>query len=495
MLSHFLSFSILYTNVPFFDRLNAKRRQTYNRKPNGCSSRCNLKLYKEGVTLNQYFNGLTGNVITRKNPLYNEARQEWNRAIQRFPLAIVYCYNKNDVANAVIWARQRCIPIRIRSGGHNYEGYSTGNEVLVIDISNLNTLEISDTYLIVDGGVNNKQLYDFVSSQGYPFPGGTCPTVGLGGLVSGGGWGLSCRLMGLGCDSLTELELIDAEGNIIKANSVENKELFWACRGAGGGNFGIIVSMVFRLPPKVDMVTLFQFYYPDTDRKKQARFLQVWQKWLKDLDQRMSLQANVYHSQEDDFAIYGRGFFYGTEAEAQSLLQPIISLGCCRLTLEYLPFYEAITKIGAVYPDSERFQSTGRFVVKPLNPQEIYEAVGLIREVPIGSVYSSLSLYALGGEVGEKSPYETAFFYRDASYILLIQSVWEEKRYASENKRWVSRKFKYLKSITQGSYVNFPYSGLMDYLEEYYGWNAKRLRLVKKKYDPENVFHFPQSIG
>jgi len=151
---------------------------------------------------------VTGKVITRKNPFYNEARQEWNRAIQRFPLAIVYCYNKKDVANAVIWARQRCVPIRIRSGGHNYEGYSTGNEVLVIDISNLNTLEISDTYLIVDGGVNNNQLYDFVSSQGYPFPGGTCPTVGLSGLVSGGGWGLSCRLMGLGCDSLTELELI-----------------------------------------------------------------------------------------------------------------------------------------------------------------------------------------------------------------------------------------------------------------------------------------------
>lgn len=444
--------------------------------------------------MNQYFNGLTGKVITPRSPFYNEARQEWNRAIQRFPLAIVYCNDKNDVANAVIWSRQHCVSIRIRSGGHNYEGYSTGDDVLVIDVSNLNRLEINCNHLIVDGGVNNKQLYDFVSSQGYPFPGGTCPTVGLSGYASGGGWGLSCRLMGLGCDSLLELELVDADGRIIKANYAENKELFWACRGAGGGNFGIIVSMKFRLPPKVDKVTYFRFYYPVTNRKKQARFIGVWQNWLRDLDWKMSLQANVYHSQEENFAINGRGLFYGTEEEALRLLQPIISLGGCQLELEYLSFYAAISLIGSIYPDSEKFQSTGRFVVEPLNPQEIYETAGLIREVPIGSVYSSLNLYALGGKVSEKSPCETAFFYRDASYIILIQSVWEEEQYASDNRRWLNRKFKYLKSITQGSYVNFPYSDLSDYLEAYYGGNLKRLRLVKRKYDPENVFHFPQSI-
>lgn len=457
-------------------------------------NRCNLKLDKEGVTLNQYFNGLTGKVITRKNSFYNKARQVWNRAIQRFPLAIVYCNDKIDVANAVTWARQHCVPIRIRSGGHNYEGYSIGNDVLVIDVSNLNSLEMIENHLYVDGGVNNKQLYDFISSQGYPFPGGTCPTVGLSGYASGGGWGLSCRLLGLGCDSLVELELVDAEGMLIKANSVENKELFWACRGAGGGNFGVIVSMVFRLPPKVDMVTYFQFHYPDTDQKKQAKFIGVWQKWLKDLDQRMSAQANVYHSQEDNFAISGRGLFYGTEAEAQCLLQPLISLDGCRLTLEYLSFYEAITKIGEIYPCSEKFKSPGRFAVKPLNPQEIYEAAGLIRDVPIGSVYSSINLYSLGGKVSEKSPDETAFFYRDASYIILIQSVWEESQYALDNKRWVNRRFKYIKSITQGSYVNFPFGGLLDYLEAYYGGNVKRLQAVKKTYDPENVFRFPQGI-
>ena len=431
--------------------------------------------------MNSFLCGLTGEVITPENPYYHEARQEWNRAIQRFPLAIAYCYEKVDVSNAVLWARHHGVSVRIRSGGHNYEGFSTGDCVLVIDISNLNKMELSGDVLVVGGGVTNQQIYHFVSPMGYPFPGGTCPTVGVSGLASGGGWGLSCRLLGLACDSLMELELIDACGRLLKASRSENSDLYWACRGAGGGNFGVIVSMVFRLPPKVDKVTFFQFYYPDTDLNKQARYLSVWQNWLHDLDKRMSLQSNVYRAEGEGYAISGRGIFYGTEAEAQSLLEPIVSLGGCRQELEYLTFYEAITKIGSVYPSSEMFQSTGRFVVKDLSPSEIPRVAALIREVPKGSVYSSLSLYALGGQVSELCPGATAFFYRGASYILLIQSVWENPQYARINREWLNRQFQYVKSVTQGSYVNFPYSLLSDYLEEYYGDNACWLKYVKMK--------------
>jgi hypothetical protein len=252
--------------------------------------------------------------------------------------------------------------------------------------------------------------------------------------------------------------------------------------------------MVFRLPPKVDGVTYFEFYYPDANRKKQTGFIGIWQQWLQNLDERMSLQANVYHSPDKGFAIFGRGLFYGTEPEAQLLLQPVLSLGGCRLTLEHLTFYEAIQIIGSIYPDHERFGAAGRFIVRPLNPQEIYEATGLIREVPAGSVYSSLNLYALGGKVERKDPSDTAFFYRDAEYIMLIQTVWEEERFEAENRRWLNRKFRYLESVTQGSYVNFPYRYTDDYPDSYYGGNANRLRMVKETYDPDNVFRFAQSI-
>ena len=444
--------------------------------------------------MNQYFLGLTGNVVTPESSVYQEARQGWNRSVQQFPLVIVYCYDKTDVSNAVIWARQHSIDIRIRSGGHHYCGYSNGNGVLVIDVSNMNRIKLEDDRLYVDGGVRNKELYDFISPLGYPFPGGACPTVGVSGYISGGGWGLSSRWLGLGCDSLLELELVNAEGQILKASAYENPDLFWACRGAGGGNFGVIVSMVFQLPQKVDDVTHFEFYYPDTYADKQAKFIQVWQNWLPWLDWRLTLQASLSRNPDDGFSISGQGLFYGTEAEAERLLKPVLSLGSSYLKLEKQTFYEAITKIGSNYPESELFRSTGRFVVKPLDDQEIHGVADLLREIPVGSVYSALNLSALGGMIAEKRAGDTAYYYRDASYILSIQTVWEEEQYAPENKWWLNRKYRYLESVTQGSFINFPFSGLKNYMNAYYGGNSYHLRLVKKRYDPHNLFHFPQSI-
>ncbi len=159
------------------------------------------------------FNGLTGRVVTPDDPCYHELRQVYNRAVQKFPLAIVYCQNQEDVSNAVLWSRRNHICLRIRNGGHNYEGYSTGDDILDIDISEMNQLAIDENahLLHVQGGVTNKQLYEFVSSKGYPFPGGTCPTVGVGGYALGGGFGLSCRYFGLGCDNLLEIRMVNYE--------------------------------------------------------------------------------------------------------------------------------------------------------------------------------------------------------------------------------------------------------------------------------------------
>lgn len=133
--------------------------------------------------------GLTGRIVIPADPFYNEARQDYNRAIQQYPLIIDYCRDKRDVANAVIWSRKYHVPLRIRNGGHNYEGYSNGNCTLVIDVSGMTRMDLDEckNLLYVQGGVTNRLVYEFVSSKGYPFPGGTCPTVGVGGYALGGG--------------------------------------------------------------------------------------------------------------------------------------------------------------------------------------------------------------------------------------------------------------------------------------------------------------------
>lgn len=441
------------------------------------------------------FKGLTGEVITPYDEGYEKSRQEWNRAIQKFPMAIVYCYSVAEIQNAVCWARRNDVGIRIRSGGHHYQGYSVGNGVLVIDVSLRKRIELdkADGTVFMQSGVQNRDVYDYLGTRGYPFPGGTCPTVGVAGYTLGGGWGYSSRYMGLGCDSLTELGMVDYQGNLLQSDRNRNPDLLWACKGAGGGNFGIITSMTFQLPPKIEQVALVTLEYLDASPSQMASFLNIWQKWLVNLDPRMTVNASLYNSSEDGMGIYGKGLFYGSTAEAAQILKPFKRSGAT-LSLEEMTFLEAIEKIQDAYPDSEKFQSTGRFVNRDYSTEEIETIVDLIRKRPEGSVYTAVSVYALGGKVKEINKRDTAFYYRDSAYIMGIQSVWEEDRYAPVNRSWLYERFQYVKRLTAGSYVNFPYNCLENYEEEYYGGNVCRLQQVARQYDPMNVFSFPQAI-
>lgn len=439
---------------------------------------------------------LTGEVVIPSDPNYNEARQGYNEAIQQYPLVIVYCSSKYDVSNAICWAKTYRIPIRIRSGGHNYEGYSNGDSTLIIDISRMNQIEIDSdsSTLYAEGGVNNGQVYQYAASRGYPFPGGTCPTVGVSGYASGGGWGLSCRNFGLGCDSLTEIELVNYAGQVIKASSECNSDLFWALRGAGGGNFGIIVSMTFRLPQKVEKVTLIEIDYINVSQLEQKEFISVWQEWLKIEDYRLTLISRIYHSENDGYAMLVRGIFYGSPEEANVILTPFLALNGAKTNIEQTTFLEAVTIIGSVYPPSEKFQSGSRFAIRDFSLEEISEITDLIKELPSGSVFAGISMYALGGKVAQIGTDETAFFYREAKYIMWLDTIWEENEYAKVNKIWLKKQFSYLRRVTTGSYVNFPYRKLSCYLDEYYGDHVDRLEEIKKSYDPRNIFSFPQGI-
>lgn len=437
-----------------------------------------------------------GQIVTPNDSEYEHDRQIWNRAIQKYPIAILYCTSKEDVISALRFCIKRNIKFRIRSGGHNYEGYSIGNNLIVIDVSRIKGISINEiNYTVkIGAGIKNSELYEYLGSKGYPFPGGTCPTVGVSGYTLGGGWGLSSRLFGLGLDSLLEVELIDYRGKVIISNKDCNKDLFWALRGAGSGNFGIVTSLKFRLPPKFNKVTLFKIYYPNTTTLEQAQIMNVFQNVYQTLDRRVNMRASFYNSIDEGLAVYFFGLFYGNEEELKSILEPFLVLPKANAEFEYTTFIKAIRKIEAEYPNNEKFKSTGRFVKTMYSKDELLELSSLIRKKPAGSVYAAITFYGLGGAVKDKGRHETAFYYRDANYIMGIQSVWEESIYAEENKKWVASRLNFIEMITDGFYVNFPYSPLTNYEQEYYGENACMLRLIKQKYDPFNLFNYPQSV-
>lgn len=446
--------------------------------------------------MNYDFSSLTGEVITPNDSLYEEARQEWNRAIESFPIAIVYCYETCDVSNAICFSRKYNIGFRIRSGGHNYEGYSTGDGVIVIDISRMNKVKIlEDKNIIkVQAGVENRKLYDFVASRGYPFPGGSCPTVRISGYTLGGGWGYSCRHFGLGCDSLLQVEMVDYKGEIIIANRHCNSDLFWALKGAGDGNFGIIVALIFKLPQKVNKVTLVEIYYGNCDKGKLVNIFNMLQKTIRTMDRRLTTRTGFYSAKNEGLASYTKGIFYGNEEEALEAIKSFTEIDGCEVNTLYGSFYEVIKDVQSGYPPSEKFKSSGRFVYKEYTIEEIENIIELIVTRPEDSIFAEIGVFALGGAVKDKCNKNTAYYYRDAKYILALQTIWLNNEYKKENVKWFDPRFEYLCSITEGSYVNFPYSQLIDYEKEYYGENRYRLRNIKSIYDPFNIFKYPQSI-
>lgn len=437
-----------------------------------------------------------GEIVTPDDMGYEEGRQVWNRAIQKYPIAILYCTSREDVVSALRFCIMKNIDFRIRSGGHNYEGYSIGNNIIVIDVSRMKKITINESNNIVkvQSGVQNTDIYEYLGSRGYPFPGGTCPTVGVAAYTLGGGWGLSCRLFGLGLDNVVEFELVDYRGEIIIANRHCNSDLFWALRGSGGGNFGIVTSLTFRLPPKFNKVTVFTIYYPNTTALEQANIMDIFQNLYKTLDRRVNMRASFYNSRDEGVAAFIIGLFYGDVEELKKILKPLLVLPKAEGDFQYTTFLNAIREIESIYPDSEKFKSTGTFQDRIYSKCELLKLASSIQQKSIGSVYAAVTFYGLGGAVKDKGKHETAFYYRDSNYIIGIQSVWEDSIYAKENKKWVNSRLDYIKTITKGLFVNFPYSPLKNYEEEYYGGNVWGLRCVKDKYDPCNIFNYPQSI-
>lgn len=443
------------------------------------------------------YSGLTGKIVTKEDYDYKDSIKSWNRAIEKYPLVIIYCYNDEDIVNAINWARTNSKEIRVRSGGHNYEGYSTGDDLVVIDISNLKEIYINekDGLAKLGGGVQNREAYEAFGKLGYAFPGGGCPTVGVAGLILGGGWGYSSRYLGLAADSLIEAEMINYKGEKLILNKYTNSELFWAIMGSGGCNFGIITSMTIELRKKTNRASLININYPYDNEKIILDIIIELQKLFKTLDIRMNLKTAIYNSKERGIGIKLVGLFYGSSFEANEILKPILNLtDKFEVNIEEKSLLECNRWIQDSHPDFEKYKSTGRFVLRDYSKEEIIKLINIVKNPSNGFYYTAISLYGLGGVISNINNLDTAYYYRDARFIMGIQSVWEDDIYSSENKEWVKDNFKFIKELTEGSFVNFPLDELDNYEKEYYGDNINKLREIKKKYDPYNFFDFPQAI-
>ncbi|WP_185805405.1 FAD-binding oxidoreductase [Bacillus canaveralius] len=447
---------------------------------------------------------LTGRIVFPGEPGYNEARLDANffTSKKRFPDLIVYCQNTRDVQNAIKWARFHDVPIRVRSGGHNHESFSTATGVIVIDVSEMKQLHVdkSKGVATVQPGVTGQELYSKLFEQGLTHVGGTCADVGISGLVLTGGMGPLLRRHGMTCDSLLYLEMVDANGRILHVTkNNEHKDLFWAACGGGGGNFGIVTSIVLKVYP-AKPVTWFNIGWDWNQPVEEI--IHAWQKFFLKADRRwfshLDLWSRCFPSQRfQKLPLKALGVFWGTPEEARRELAPLLNTGRpVSTTIEMVGWDEAIELFGestAVFTSSRpEYKSSGAFALRPLPPQ----AVRIIRETlqNTTSPLFNVLLFSLGGAAQDKSPADTAYFYREAEFFLLYNIEWLRGENADERICELETLRDRLLPFTEGDYLGNPDLCIDDYLTAYYGGNVPRLRHVKRKYDPGNVFHFEQSI-
>lgn len=434
---------------------------------------------------------LTGRIVFPNDSQYNTARQVFNTFFNRFPLVIVFAQDTKDVVNAVIWARYWDIPIRLRSGRHNYEGLSVLDAGIVIDVSEMKQIEIDHSChtVTVQTGLRDYELALSLGEQGLVVPPGLCPTTGIAGYTLGGGQSSLSRPWGLAIDNLLEAEMVTANGCILRANADQNADLFWALRGGGGGNFGICTSFCFRTH-EISTVAYAQIIW---DLKDLRFVLKIWQNYtLPCSDKRLTPLLTVASGEQS--LLMMQGVFLGSSNELMCLLQPLLdSASPKETTIEEIPWVDAAAKIAATQPDSpEAFKSIGPFLYDLLPDNAIDIIEHYINEPATSSV--SVFFHGLGGAVDEVPEDATAYFYRKALSNISYFSTWNKPEGAALGIRWVEDFRKDMRPFTKGVYVNTPDLSIKNWQNAYYGCNFNRLTKVKAKYDPMNIFQYPQSI-
>ncbi len=438
---------------------------------------------------------LTGRVIFRGDPGYDSARKNWDPHTNKFPKVFVFAQKTKDVANAIKWARENRVPIRPRSGRHALEtNLSQVNGGIVIDVSEMNKIKLNkkNGTVIVETGNRVGRIANTLARQGFIAPFGDSPTVGIGGITLGGGIGPLQRTIGLISDNLISLEMVDAKGNVIKANKKQNADLLWASRGGGGGNFGIYTKYKFNVRRAPESATVYRITWPWNQFEK---VLKAWQLWAPSVDTRLGSELSIGPKKGGNVSM--EGLFLGPKTEAIRLLSPLTSVGTPTMkTIRQLPYTEAVNFL--LPPDpvlTQKFsnQFSSGFGRRPFPDKAIKYMREFLEKAEANSTAGFFFLN-WGGAVSRISPKATAFFWRKAKFYVEWNTSWIQPSDAAKNIALTRNTRRKLQPYIVGSYINVPDQGIKNSGPVYYGTNYPRLRKVKAKYDPENVFNNPQSI-
>ncbi len=433
---------------------------------------------------------LTGEIVRPGDGGYEQARAGWNKLYSRYPDTIVFCRDAQDVLNAVKWARQEGIAFRPRSGRHSLEGWSAIDSGLVIDVSRMKSVEFDETAgtVKVGTGVVQREAVAALGERGYVMSTGSEGGVGLGGVILGGGFGLLTRIFGMACDALVAAEIVVADelesAKIIEASENSNVDLLWACRGGGGNNFGITTSYTLKLHELRDV----QFVIAKWDgHGALGDVLRTWQRDAPVADERLSsaLEADSTHF-ELTALMHG-----ASRAEIEDGLRSVLSIDDPEVTYHEGPWPDLFANADRG-PDLPFWKFYSQFITEPFPDEAIDTVLHYLANTPTPP--SNFFCSSFGGNVRNEPPGGSAFPYRDALFYCEPGAAWDDPALHGTALAWANNFWRALRPYGTTGYVNVPNASALDWEREYYGANLERLRQVKAKYDPHNVFHFEQSV-
>jgi FAD/FMN-containing dehydrogenase len=434
------------------------------------------------------------------------------------PAGIAYCRSPHDVATCLAFVRKFKIPVAARCGGHSYAGYSTTNG-LVVDVSRMAGTGISGATATVGAGTRLIDFYSALAARGRAVPGGSCPTVGVSGLTLGGGVGVVARAYGLTCDSLESVQLVTANGAVLTGNAKEHADLFWACRGGGGGNFGVVTSFTYRTVAAPQPVIFFLSW----PWSQAAAVIAAWQSWAPHAPD--ALWSNLHLAAAPGGrtpAIQVGGTYLGSISGAANLLDQLyakigshpsgyflnqvsylnamlVEAGCASIGVQacHLPWQVPGGRLSRQpqYAKSD-------FFTRPLSAAGIATllcGVESLQGVPgAGGGVGGVAFDALGGAVNRVAPSATAFVHRNALFLAQYTTGWNNGAAApgvSRQHAWLRTFWNSMRPYASGqAYQNYTDPDLANWRQAYYGANYPRLQQIKKTYDPTRLFTFPQAI-
>jgi hypothetical protein len=461
---------------------------------------------------------LSGTVVLPEDGGYDEARAaaDLEFTVTR-PQAVVCCESAADVTAAVGFARSHGVPAVPRSGGHSFAGYSTTTG-MVVDLSRMNEVTVDGDVVHVQAGTQIVDLYDTTLRHRLAVPTGWCPTVAVGGLTLGGGLGIEARKHGLAADNLLAAEVVLADGRVVSCDERRHQDLFWALRGGGGGNFGIVTSYTFRAHPARTM-TNYSMVWPWAEA---VTVVHAWQDWAFGTPDEMTPMVTVELEDAGEGGqprLNVQGAWLGEPGELGSLLDALIDAVGSKpetTTCDTVTYRDGMAHwfgCDGMSPAESHFvghnaeaklpriafaRGRGSFLRRSASREGIAELLAAFDSHRRAGQMRNLEILTLGGAVNRVPSDATAFAHRDSQFFFgysvgAMDAPSGPDREVAE--KWVNSCWDTLQRYSSPhSYQNFADPALVDWRNSYYGANYPRLRKVRAVYDPDRFFRFPQAI-